>query len=127
MASTTLRLPDELRAEADAYAARLGLSLNALCAVALADYLHARRAVPVVDSPELADVTSGSQARCAAPVRGSAPTSPLPEARALPAAASLPARSRPPERLAYVRPAGGVNAPCPCGSGQKWKRCHGAP
>ena len=125
MASTTLRLPDELRADADAYAARLGLSLNALCAVALADYLHARRAVPASEVVQAEVPVSGSTGRCAAPVRASAPTSPLPEARALPASASSPARSRPPGRLAYERPAGGVYEPCPCGSGQKWKFCHG--
>lgn len=27
----------------------------------------------------------------------------------------------------FERPAEGVNAPCPCGSGRKWKKCHGAP
>lgn len=126
MASTTLRLPDELRAEADAYAARLGVSLNALIAVALADYLHARRSVPVPVSVEAGESSSGSLVRCAAPGRGSAPTSPMPEARALPASVSVPAKSRPPGRLGYAKPSGGVNAPCPCGSGQKWKRCHGA-
>jgi len=40
--ATTLRLPPELKAEADALAARLGISLNALAAVALRDYLDGR-------------------------------------------------------------------------------------
>lgn len=38
----TLRVPDALHAEAAAYAASLGLSLNGLVAVALRDYLDAR-------------------------------------------------------------------------------------
>ncbi|OYY63392.1 MAG: hypothetical protein B7Y51_06210 [Burkholderiales bacterium 28-67-8] len=40
--ATTARFPDELKAEADAYAQRLGVSLNALLAIALRDYLDAR-------------------------------------------------------------------------------------
>ncbi|GMV01169.1 MAG: toxin-antitoxin system HicB family antitoxin [Burkholderiaceae bacterium] len=40
----TLRVPDALHAEAAAYAASLGLSLNGLVAVALRDYLDARPA-----------------------------------------------------------------------------------
>ena len=41
MAFTT-RLPEALQAEADAYASSLGISLNALVAIALRDYLNAR-------------------------------------------------------------------------------------
>ncbi|KAA0068957.1 SEC-C metal-binding domain-containing protein [Rhodanobacter sp. T12-5] len=97
--STTLRLPDGLKADAEAYAVALGISLNALCAVALRDYLDARsrsEALPVVNlSP--AEVRQKY-------VQDLAP-------------AALP----------YVQPAGGVYAPCPCGSGQKWKWCHGKP
>lgn len=90
MASTTLRLPDALKAEADAYAATLGISLNALCAVALRDYLLERAPVPASEAPR-----AESAQRVASAV--------------------------------LAQPAGGVNAPCPCGSGQKWKRCHGRP
>ena len=39
---STLRLPEHLHAEATAYAEWLGLSLNALCTVALREYLDAR-------------------------------------------------------------------------------------
>lgn len=49
--ATTTRLPEGLKIEADAYAARLGISLNALLAVALRDYLDARRAVPQARPP----------------------------------------------------------------------------
>lgn len=101
--STTLRLPDVLKAEADSYASTLGISLNALCAVALRDYLDARRL-------DLASV----------------PAAPAPVVRSTPAVvrqkhvqvkASAPA--------VYAEPSAGVYAPCPCGSGSKWKWCHG--
>lgn len=39
----TVRLPDELKAEVEAYAKRLGLSLNGLIAVSLRDYIDRRR------------------------------------------------------------------------------------
>ena len=77
-----LRLPEGLRSRADARARELGLSLNALVAVALDQYLSAG-AVRVRSRKAIA----------------------------------RPARS-----------ADGIsrNAPCWCGSGKKFKRCHGA-
>jgi len=33
-------------------------------------------------------------------------------------------RAAPAARESFVKPSS-VNAPCPCGSGEKWKRCHG--
>ena len=45
MIALTTRLPDELKAEAEAYAQSLGLSLNGLLAVALRDYLDRRKFV----------------------------------------------------------------------------------
>ncbi len=99
--STTLRLPDQLKAEATAYADTLGVSLNALCAVALRDYLDSRKPKPATPPAKV-----GSQAK-AEPVRP---------------VASLPGASggNPVPRV-------GANQPCPCGSGQKFKRCHGKP
>jgi hypothetical protein len=44
--STSVRLPDALKADATGYADGLGISLNALIAVALRDYLDARTARP---------------------------------------------------------------------------------
>ena len=99
--TTTLRLPAALKAEADAYAASLGLSLNALCAVALRDYLDARS-------------RGGQPAKTAA--------RPLPAPRSAPRHAPAPTRAP----VVYTEPAGGVYAPCSCGSGKKWKFCHGA-
>lgn len=70
-----LRLPDALRQRAQSRAAELGLSLNALVAVALDGYLGAP---VVVEKPSLAAVGGAQPSR---------------------------------------------NAPCPCGSGKKFKRC----
>jgi preprotein translocase subunit SecA len=41
-------------------------------------------------------------------------------------AASLPGRRREPAHAAPHRREGGRNDPCPCGSGKKYKKCHGA-
>ena len=42
MKKLTLRLPEELHLEAESYAQKIGLSLNGLALVALADYLRDR-------------------------------------------------------------------------------------
>ena len=41
--ASTVRFPDDLKAEADRYAEHLGVSFSALLAVALRDYLDARK------------------------------------------------------------------------------------
>ena len=95
----TLRLPPDLAPQAEAMAQHLGLSLNALCVMALRSqvpYLSRTYRPPPV-------VPAGLQAPTAPP-------------------SSAPAVSR---REHVPRVA--LNAPCPCGSGQKYKRCHGAP
>lgn len=102
--STTLRLPDGLKSDAETYAAALGISLNALCSVALRDYLDARR----VDLASVAAVAA-SVVRSTPAVVGQKPR---------PSIVAAPA--------VYTEPAGGVYAPCPCLSGKKWKFCHGA-
>jgi len=49
----TLRLPDELAQRGRRYAAELGISLNALLAVALREYLDARkRESPMAPPPQ---------------------------------------------------------------------------
>lgn len=78
---TTIRVGNDLAADADSYCAEVGLTFNALVAVALADYLRTRRRKPV-PSPAL--------------------------------------RKNPVPRV-------GVNEPCPCGSGAKYKKCCGNP
>jgi hypothetical protein len=88
MAGPNVRLQEPLKTEAAGYAAGLGISLNALVAVAVRDYLDSRRQLSV-------------------------------EGQAAPAVAAPSLRSQ--EQVPKV----GANQPCPCGSGLKYKRCHG--
>ena len=93
----TLRLPPDLAPQAEAMAQHLGLSLNALCVMALrsqVSYLSRTYRPPPVDPPGL-----------------QAPTAPAPG---------------PSVRRRVGVPVVALNAPCPCGSGKKYKRCHGA-
>ena len=95
----TLRLPLDLAEQADSLAQHMGLSLNALCVMAL------RNQVPYLSrnyGPHPV-VPAGLQA----------PTAP---------ASAAPVVFR---RVHVPRVA--LNQPCPCGSGKKYKRCHGAP
>lgn len=107
MNARTVRLPQKLTAEAEAYAKTLGISFNALAAVALRDYLDARIKPPPVE----------------------APTPPPPRPVRAPAKSTQAPTG---DRHAAAPRAGaggakvGRNEPCPCGSGQKFKRCHGA-
>ena len=102
--ATTLRLPDKFKAEATACADAMGVSLNALCAYALREYLDARKPRPAA-----------------------LPAKVVPQAEAEPvrAAVSLPVAQggKPMRPITRV----GANQPCPCGSGLKFKKCHGRP
>jgi predicted transcriptional regulator len=109
--STTLRFPDTLKAEASVYADALGVSLNALCAVALRDYLDARKGQAAATTPQ-------GVAELATPP----PAIPKTPAASVRSSLGVPA-ARPKGRVIPV----GVNEPCPCGSGKKYKRCHGKP
>lgn len=111
MSTSTLRLPDELQAEATTYAARLGISLNALCAVALRDYLDARLPVAALHPG-------------AGPVPASTRLSGTKAMHALGAVTSTASRTQSESKTPPV-PKVGANEPCPCGSGEKYKRCHG--
>lgn len=110
MTTRSLRLPDPLAAEADAYAASLGISFNALVAVALRDYLDARRS----RKPEALAPATPSQAT----------KRPTAQAAARPphAPQSAPPHA-PPARVGARGVKVGRNELCPCGSGQKFKRC----
>jgi hypothetical protein len=55
---TTVRLPEGLRARADVVSQALGISINALIAVALADYINVRS-----NAPQEAVKPPGSPAR----------------------------------------------------------------
>ena len=113
MATTTVRLPEPLKLESETYAASLGISLNALMAVALRDYLDSRRAMPKFGEPSpsvpVAELSSS-------PVTSAPPPVQVPSSEAL--------------KPAYRRPAS-VSDPCPCGAKTwdghrvKWKHCHG--
>lgn len=115
MATTTVRLPEGLKAESEALAASLGISMTALMAVALRDYL---------DRP----VTRWSGAPSAPP---SAPARvPALRPRAAPAAASAAVAAPAPARP-LIKPPRSRADPCPCGAVDvmdrrlKYKHCHG--
>ena len=59
----TLRLPDSLAERGRRYAAEVGISLNALVAVALQEYLNARKAGPRSAPPPQAQVLAQAIAR----------------------------------------------------------------
>jgi len=63
----TLRLPDELAKRGRRYAAELGISLNGLVAVALCEYLDARK--PEVRTPPQALAQAIARQVNAGPVR----------------------------------------------------------
>jgi preprotein translocase subunit SecA len=113
-----------------------------------------RRAVPAQGTPRRDGRVSGAQAQSGAGARrgpgAHARPAGAPAAGAPPAAAPIPAGLAPrrPQRLQYSAPSidGGAhvetsqgpgpeddfahvgrNDPCPCGSGRKFKRCHGDP
>ena len=93
-----LRMPPELHQHAAETAQAMGLSLNAFIAMGLRNWTD-------YQARQLAQ-------RPATPKR---PPSPVPKP-----AASPPSTAAPMGKV-------GRNDPCPCGSGQKFKRCHGGP
>ena len=58
--------------------------------------------------------------------RGGAPVAPAAPARSTPAGAGVTSSLGPVGRTATAMPPVGRNDPCPCGSGRKYKKCHGA-
>ncbi|PXV55955.1 HicB family protein [Dyella jiangningensis] len=92
-----LRLPPDLKEEASAVAEMMGLSLNAFVVQAVRNW-------------------TGFQAeklvKYHRTMKGPADPAPAPQAAA--------------SRVVQVAKVG-ANQPCPCGSGQKYKRCHGKP
>lgn len=101
----TIRLPEGLQSEADAYAKSIGISLNALVAVSLRDYLSLRAPGRAVNP--VSDAISESVDR--------SKSAPIPEV-------VEPSR---PKAVDLSFPKVGRNDPCPCGSGKKYKLCHG--
>ncbi|OHE86376.1 MAG: hypothetical protein A2579_00560 [Lysobacterales bacterium RIFOXYD1_FULL_69_11] len=111
MSALNLRLPPALKSEAAAYAQTLGISLNALAAVALRDYLDARQR-----SPEQPTAEGGGS--------GVAAPRPAPAA-ARPTSTAVRMDQKPTAPSPRATPKVGRNDPCPCGSGKKFKQCHG--
>lgn len=99
--ATSIRLPDPLKTDAAAYAERIGISLNALVAVALADYLTLR-----ADPGRVATLPAVA-------------TTPMPSV----AHADDTPSTQPAPVVSVPKP--GRNDPCPCGSGRKYKVCCG--
>lgn len=93
----TLRLPPDLAVHAATVAAQQGLTMNAFMVQAVRNWADFQGKRLARSSP-LADGPARSSSRATA---------------LSPAAPSVPKV--------------GANAPCPCGSGQKYKRCHGKP
>lgn len=121
--ATTLRLPEALMTEAQAYAAHLGLSMNGLVAVALRDYLDSRR-MPRSGQPS---DPSGSSAASSGPSAAKlAPTEP-----ATPGSDSKPGPLAEPSTPRTFKAPKSRSDPCPCGATKpsghrlKWKECHG--
>jgi hypothetical protein len=126
--STSLRLPAQLKAEVTAYADALGLSLNALCAVALRDYLDQRKRPPAPQPAPLPSAQSspsptlaGGGAAAASVAKAPAPIL-QPKTQQKP---TLAQQGMPGTRWQVPKVPG--NSPCPCGSGRKYKKCCGVP
>ncbi|MGE0394008.1 MAG: SEC-C metal-binding domain-containing protein, partial [Vicinamibacterales bacterium] len=86
--------------------------------------MPARKAAPVVTNNPSAAIPAFAAARSAAAV--AEPDVPAPPS---PGRAPQPARTGGDDVIATVRhdgPRVGRNDPCPCGSGKKYKKCHGA-
>jgi hypothetical protein len=106
--TTTLRLPAELKDEAQIYAKTLGVSLNGLLAVALREYLDRRPAHPT---------NAAHSAKFYRELAREARRQEL---------AVRQAEATEDERLSWLRmPDSGPAAPCRCGSGSQWRHCHG--
>ncbi len=106
----TLRVPEQLQQEAQARAERMGISVSALCLVALRHYLND---LARVDALVLHGRPVAQPAAAVGPL-GSAAISTA--SQLSPAAGEWPLGAKPPKN---------PRAPCPCGSGNQWRHCHG--
>lgn len=97
-----LRLPAGFHAEATAYAEAIGLSLNALCAIALRQFLD--RAKDGGESMHAMSILR-TEPRAASGSGGPRPAVVPPAPRSIPKVAK--------------------GQPCPCGSGKPYGKCHG--
>ncbi len=119
--AVTMRLPEGLKAEADAYAEGLGISLNALLAVSLREYLNGQRSSAT--QPSVAPVTPDLGQRLPPP----GPPGYVEPAETVTKPATPAATSGP-----RIKPPNSRSDPCPCGAKDhlgyrrlKYKECHG--
>lgn len=116
----TARLAESVESQAKAYAAHVGLSLNALLTVALREYLDARMPAPAgsIRSP-----------------RREPPAVVVPVGRSRSVVVGVPMPAPSPVGVDAQKPAfkppASRSDPCPCGAADlngyrlKWKHCHG--
>lgn len=108
-AKLNLRLPPDLRAEAATQAEASGISLNAWLTLGVRNWVSYKRREFQQIAARPVDHRHRPPPRTAASRKGTT--------------ASRPAASPAPAAQAF--PKVGRNDPCPCGSGLKFKRCHG--
>lgn len=139
MAFTT-RLPELLQQEAEAYAATLGISLNALVAIALRDYLDIRhqrglsQGAPLPSDPvtpaATLDAGTGGNGQFPPPGASTAVPKVTPanlqrfvETRVATPKNIDPRLSLDADELGAI-PRKVMRSPCWCGSGKELRRCH---
>lgn len=129
--TTSIRLSESLHAGATAYAEALGIPLNALVSVALAEYLGARTAWRAGGPAELVtQPQSGDGAGAAGPAPLGLVFNATKVTRATESGGSASDRHQT-EAKASPTPSGkpiprvGKAQPCPCGSGKPYGKCHG--
>lgn len=112
----TLRLPPDLQEQAAELAQYLGCSLNALTIQALRNFIEYRnRQRPARAGLQATTATASTKGLVSRTTTTAlAATAPRPS----------PASGNPTIARSSVARVG-ANQPCPCGSGKKYKRCHG--
>lgn len=128
----TARLPDQLQHEAQELAASLGISLNALLAVALRDYIDARRGSdkarphepdPLDEVDTVSEDDGDVEASSTVPIITPANLQRFIETRVHKVVCKDPRLSIDADEPEVI-PRKEMRAPCWCGSGKELRRCH---
>jgi hypothetical protein len=106
MTPITIRLPGNLHALCKEFGDTVGLSLNALVIASLVEYLNLRPGSPGSGAPTRSGMGMEGDTGVKGRFGGVEAASPRPKEEK-----SIQGVAR--------------NSPCPCGSGKKYKRCHG--